>query len=303
MKPIASTVLLFVCLFATWPAAAADHPQVVDVWPGKPAGDIGIPGAERESLAPGREPSKLITNVSRPTLTFFRPAKDKDNGAAVLICPGGGYHTLYWEVEGTEVAEWLNSIGVTGIILKYRTPRRSGESTREPAPGPLKDAQRAVSLMRSKAKDWGIDPKRIGMIGFSAGAHLTGATATNFAKRTYEPIDEVDNVSCRPDFGILAYPDWLKLRDKDEISPGLPVSAETPPLFFVHSSDDKVSKVDNSVIMYLALKRAGVPAELHIYATGGHGFGVRSGRPGSLWTQECANWMKNRGFLTPISAE
>jgi acetyl esterase/lipase len=187
---------------------------------------------------------------------------------------------------------------VTGIILKYRVPRRPGDVRGEPASGPLKDAQRAVSLVRSKAKEWAIDPRRIGMIGFSAGAHLTGATATSFDKRTYEPIDAIDQVNCRLDFGILAYPDWLKLKDKDELAPGIRVSAETPPLFFVHASDDAVSKVDNSVVMYLALKRAGVPAELHVYASGGHGFAVRqSDEPCSTWTRSCADWLRKQGVL------
>jgi acetyl esterase/lipase len=216
----------------------------------------------------------------------------------VIICPGGGYHNLAWDLEGEEVAAWLNSLGVTGIILKYRVPRRPADVKGQPAPGPLKDAQRAVSLVRSKAADWGIDPKRIGMIGFSAGAHLTGATATNFDRRSYAPADAVDKVSCRPDFAILAYPDWLKLKDRDELAPGIRVPAGTPPFFFVHSSDDAVSKVDNSVILYLALKRAGVPAELHVYATGGHGFAVRNvDAPCALWTQSCAAWLRNQGFL------
>src|SRR5262249_15232230 len=146
------------------------------------------------------EPTRLITNVTKPTLTIYRPAKDKDTGAAVLICPGGGYWNLFWQLEGEEVAAWLNSLGVTGIILKYRMPSRPDEVKGEPARRPLQDAQRAVSLVRSKANDWGIDPARIGIIGFSAGGHLAIATATSYEKRTYPAQDDIDKVSCRPDF-------------------------------------------------------------------------------------------------------
>src|ERR1700682_6246501 len=193
----------------------------------------------------------------------------------MLICPGGGYWDLYWELEGEEVAAWLNSLGMTGIILKYRCPRRPGDVKGEPPLGPQLDAQRAVSLVRSRAGEWGIDPKRIGMVGFSAGGHLALATATSFAKRTYEPIDAVDAVSCRPDFAVLCYSGYLKAKDKDEVSPGIGIPAGTPPIFLAHSSDDSISNAEHSLIMYLALKRAKVPAELHLYATGEHDFGVR----------------------------
>src|SRR5262245_34911449 len=211
MKRFAPAVFLVVCLFVIVPAEAADKPLVIDVWPGKPADDdtsqigeeklfqLQVKGKPYEVAG---KPTKWLTNVTKPTLTVYQPTKDRDTGAAMLICPGGGYHNLGWDVEGEEVAGWLSSIGVTGIILKYRVPRRPGDVKGEPPPGPLKDAQRAVSLARSKAGEWGIDPKRIGMVGFSAGGHLTLATATNFDKRSYEPIDTIDQVSCRPDFGI-----------------------------------------------------------------------------------------------------
>ena len=157
--------------------------------------------------------TRLITNVTRPTLTVYRPAADKNTGTAMVICPGGGYWDLFWELEGEEVAAWLNSQGMTGIILKYRCPRRPGEVEGEPPLGPQLDAQRAVRLVRSRAAEWGIDPERIGMVGFSAGGHLALATATGFAKRLYEPIDAVDEVSSRPDFAILCYPGYLKAKD------------------------------------------------------------------------------------------
>src|SRR5262249_40480127 len=146
------------------------------------------------------------------------PAKDKDVGAAVVIAPGGGYNILAFDKEGTEVAEWLNTLGVTGIVLKYRVPRRPGTPQNAPPPQALMDAQRSLSLVRSKAKDWGIDPKRIGMLGFSAGGHLTAWTATNFDKRAYEPLDEIDGVSCRPDFAVLLYPGYVAVGEKQELA-------------------------------------------------------------------------------------
>jgi acetyl esterase/lipase len=219
-----------------------------------------------------------------------------------LICPGGGYWDLYWQLEGEEVAAWLNSIGVTGVILKYRVPRRPDEPQSEPARRPLQDAQRAVSLVRSKAKELGVHPDRIGIVGFSAGGHLAIATATNFEKRTYTPIDAVDTVSCRPDFAILVYPGYLKVKDKDELAPALHIPARTPPVFLAHGGDDIISPPEHSVLMYLALRRAGIPAELHIYATAAHDFGVRpSEHPCSTWTQSCANWLRQQEFLKPPS--
>ena len=290
----------------SWPVTAAEKPLVLDLWPGKPPGDLGIQGEEKfiELKVDGKpyqvagKPTKWLTNVSKPTITVYRPEKDKDTGLAMLICPGGGYWNLGWDVEGEEVAAWLNSIGITAIILKYRCPRRPGDVRGEPAPGPLKDAQRAVSMVRSHAKEWGIDPKKIGMVGFSAGGHLVGATATNFDKRTYDPIDAIDKVSCRPDFAIMLYSGYLKVKDKDELSADLHVSEQTPPTLLVHATDDKVSSVDHSVIMYLALRRANVPTELHIYASGGHGFGVRkTDQPCTAWTERCVEWLHNQGFL------
>src|SRR5262249_49909759 len=158
-----------------------------------------------------------------------------------------------------EVASWLNSLGVTGIILKYRVPRRPDEPRGEPARRPLQDAQRAVSLVRSKAREWGIDPQRIGMAGFSAGGHLAFATARSFPKRTYAPIDAIDKVSCRPDFAIVVYPGYLKAKDKDALAPGLAVPSGTPPIFLAHGGSDLISNPDHSIVAYLALQRAGVP--------------------------------------------
>src|SRR5712692_271814 len=301
-------VSIVTCLFLAGPIAAAEKPLVLELWPGKPPDEIGKIGAEYVRISPKldrkqvevTESTRMITNVTKPSISIYRPAKGKETGTAIVICPGGGYWDLYWQLEGEEVAVWLNSLGVTGIILKYRVPRRPDEPKGEPARRPLQDAQRAVSLVRSRAKEWGIDPKRIGMVGFSAGGHLAIATATSFKERTYEPSDDIDKVSCRPDFAILVYPGYLKAKDKDELAPGLRIPAGTPPIFLAHGGDDIVSNPDHSVVMYLALKRAGVPAELHIYATAVHDFGVRpSDHPCSTWTQSCANWLRHQGFLKP----
>ena len=288
--------------------ASAAEPLVVELWPGKVPGDIGIKGQETSRIhqSPLVGPTRLITNVTKPTLTIYQPPREKNTGTAMIICPGGGYWDLYWELEGEEVAAWLNSVGMTGIILKYRCPRRPGEDKTEPAPGPLLDAQRAVSLVRSRATEWGIDPKRIGIVGFSAGGHLALATATNFPKRLYEPIDKTESVSCRPDFAVMCYSGYLRAKDKDELRPAIHIPPGTPPVFLAHASDDKVSYggslSENSALIYLALKRAGVPTELHIFATGDHDFGVRQNEKlPSSWPQLCVKWLRSQGLLKPGS--
>lgn len=308
MLRLASTISLVIALCLAGFATAADTPQVIVLWPDKPPDEPGTIGPERVRMSKPvdrkqvevMEPTRLITDVTKPTITIIRPPKDKDTGTAVLICPGGGYWDLYWQLEGEEVAAWLNSLGITGIILKYRVPRRPDEIKGEPARRPLQDAQRAVSLVRSKAKEWGINPERIGMVGFSAGGHLAIATATSFEKRTYTPIDDVDRISCRPNFAMPIYSGYLKPKDKDELSPGLHIPKGTPPIFLAHGGEDIVSPPEHSVIMYQALRRAGIPAELHIYAGAAHDFGVRkSDQACSKWTESAEHWMRQIGVLKP----
>jgi acetyl esterase/lipase len=303
MRTIATVLSLALGLVVAGPVMGAEQALVVPLWPGEPPEEPGTIGPEKVLLSPKldrkqvevTEPTRLVTNVTRPTLSLYRPDKDKDTGTAVLICPGGGYWNLYWQLEGEEVAAWLNSLGVTGIILKYRVPRRPDEPRGVPARRPLQDAQRAVRLVRSKAKEWGIDPQRIGLIGFSAGGHLAVATAASFERRSYEPIDGIDRVSCRPDFAIAAYPGYLN----EELASGLKVPAGTPPVFLAHGGADPISSPEHSVAAYLALKQAGASAELHIYATATHDFGVRlSAEPCSTWTESCARWLRHQGFLT-----
>jgi acetyl esterase/lipase len=322
--PISLALLVTVLgpLGAASPAAAADRPLVIDLWPGKPPGDVGIAGGEKfielkvggKPYQVGGKPTKWLTNVTKPSITVYRPAKDADakppnTGVAMIICPGGGYHNLGWDVEGEEVAAWLNSLGMAGIILKYRCPRRPGDTKGVPPAGPLKDAQRAVSLVRSRAKEWGIDPARIGMVDLSAGGHLVGSTATNFEQRTYQPIDGVDKVSCRPDFAVMLYSGYFNPRLDAKNDPAAPelsstirLAAGAPPMLLVHCTDDPISNVEHSVAMYVAMKRIGVPIELHLYAKGGHGFAVRKvGLPCETWTERCTDWLRQQGFLKPSS--
>ncbi|MDG3004647.1 alpha/beta hydrolase [Paludisphaera mucosa] len=279
------------------PATAEEPaaPLVLDVWPGPPPGEVGKLEPEKYL---DEKPVKRLANVSHPTLTVYRPAPDKDTGASVVICPGGGYFILAMDLEGEEVAAWLNSIGVTGIVLKYRVPRREGTPDAEKPIQPLMDVQRAVKLVRSKAAEWRLDPARVGVLGFSAGGHLSAAASTRFEEPVYPQKDDVDKLSARPDFAVLIYPGGME--DKNEVdNPLLRVSARTPPMFLAHAGDDGVSPM-NSVAMYSALKQAGVPAELHIYATGGHGFGLRpSDKPCSTWPKRCEEWLRTMKLLTP----
>jgi acetyl esterase/lipase len=290
---------LFLTFGLATTSRAVDKPLTLDVWPGKVPGETGTVGEEKWlEPKPNEKQVKRLTNVTKPTLTVFRPATDKDTGAAVLIAPGGGYNILAWDLEGEEVAAWLNSIGVTGIVLKYRVPRRPGQPKDQPPPGPLQDAQRALSLVRSKAKEWGIHPDRIGMMGFSAGAHLTASLSNNYEKRAYEPMDDIDQVSCRPDFALVIYPGLMVTGPQNnQLRPEVTVTAKTPRTFLVQTQDDAV-KVESSLYYYLALKNARVPAELHLYPTGGHGYGLRpSAQTVSTWPQRAEQWMRSLGVL------
>ncbi len=299
--------LLFATLLPSGSIRGAEETLVVPVWPGGVPGDSGTFGPERVR-APSEAPTmdaQWITSVTKPVIAVFRPMSDKRNGAAILVCPGGGYWNLAWDLEGEEVAAWLNSVGVTAAVLKYRVPRRPGEPEALPAHGPLLDAQRALRLLRSRAADWMIDPKRLGILGFSAGGHLAIAAATHFDQPAYDPIDAIDQTSCRPDFAVAVYPGYLIEQGpagveihKNRLAPYIRIPSGTPPVLLVHASDDPVAGPENSLAMYQALTHANVPAELHVYAEGGHGFGVRkSTRPCSTWTERCVAWLKSQGLL------
>jgi acetyl esterase/lipase len=297
-------MLLIIGLATIGRTAADPSAQTIDLWPGSPPGDsdddrkaIG----EEEAKAKGDGPVTSLTKVTKPTIKIFRPDKEKANGVAIVVCPGGGYNNLAWDHEGEQVGRWLNTIGVTAAVLKYRVPRRPDTPKDQPPPQALMDAQRALSLVRSKADDWGLDPKKVGILGFSAGGHLSAWASTNSDKRAYDAIDAADRGSCRPDFAVVIYPGGVVKRGTDQLTPQIRVTSETPPMFLAQSHDDRVNS-ENSIALYLALKRAGVPAELHIYSTGGHGYGMRpSDQPYASWPRRCEEWLRTQGILKPAA--
>jgi acetyl esterase/lipase len=299
MKKFHSAVFMFAALLVTGSALSAD-PLVLDLWPGKPPGDLPVRGAEKSFVrtSPIYATATITTNVTKPTLSVYLPPKGKNSGTAMVICPGGGYWDLYLDIEGKQVAEWLVSQGMTGIVLKYRVPRPPNVPERLTPFGPQIDAQRAMRVVRSHAAEWGINPDRIGMVGFSAGGHLALMTATTFATPDYAPVDAADAVSSRPNFAILCYPGYLKADGKDEISSSIHIPADTPPIMLVHSTDDTMSNAEHSVIAYLALKRAGIPVEMHLFAQGEHDFGVRQdGKLPASWPSLCVKWLHTLGLL------
>jgi acetyl esterase/lipase len=285
--------LVAVLLLAGVAAARADKGQEpIPLWPKGVPGEKGDIGEEKSET---KGNVTRISNVTRPTLTVFPAPANHNTGTAVVICPGGGYNILAWDLEGTEVAEWLNTLGVTGIVLKYRVPVRKGQ---ERHAAPLQDAQRAIGVVRHRASEWGIAPHRIGILGFSAGGHLSATLCTNYDKRTYERVDDADDVSCRPDFAVLIYPAYLTAgKENDTLAPELKVTKETPPTFIAYTEDDPLH-VECGLVYYLALKKAGVPAEMHLYPKGGHGYGLRSS-PNlvSTWPKRAEEWLRSLGLL------
>ncbi|QDV22156.1 alpha/beta hydrolase [Aureliella helgolandensis] len=276
------------------------QPPELKLWPAQPPGQTESDEAEADTSGPdGRrvmdKPVIRLGHVSEPMLTVYAAPASNNTGAAVIVCPGGGYSILAYDLEGTEVCEWLQSIGVTGVLLKYRVPRQGKEN--RPIE-PLQDAQRAVSLTRQHAAEWGIDPERIGVLGFSAGGHLSARLSTNYRERAYAPIDETDSIHCRPDFTILIYPAYLFDKESDSlVSSMIPVDEDTPPMFMAMAFDDGVGP-ENILRMGLALKKANVPCEVHLYPTGGHGFGLRRNEhQATSWPDRCAEWLAASGWL------
>ncbi len=276
--------------------AAAAEPKVELLWPD------GAPGAKGEAEG------------DKPTLTIYLPAPEKATGAAIVICPGGGYGALAMDHEGHQIGQWLNSFGVAGFIVKYRHSR-SGAGYGHPCP--LQDAQRAIRTVRRRAKEWGVDPNRIGVLGFSAGGHLASSAATHFNDVVYEAKDKIDRVSCRPDFAVLVYPVIsftepfthtgsrrnLLGADADpplveKMSNEKQVTPQTPPTFLIATWEDKGVPAENSIYFYLALRQAKVPAEMHIFLKGPHGFGLGQKLEATgVWPKLCEKWMEQSGFL------
>ncbi len=240
-----------------------------------------------------------LSGVSDPTITIYPASDEVATGAAIVVCPGGGYEILAYDLEGDEICQWLNEIGVTAVLLKYRVPRRTGL---EKHTAPLQDVQRAISLVRSKAEELNLDPQRIGVMGFSAGAHLAAMASTSYDKRTYPEVDAADKVSCKPDFCLLVYPAYLD-GPNFTIAPELKVTAQTPPTMLVQTEDDK-SYINSSLFYYYALKEAGVPATMHLYSKGGHGYGLRdTGNAVNEWPYRAEEWFMELGVIEPAEAE
>ena len=296
-----------------WPGAAPD-PQPV-------AGPEYAKSSGKNDLIAGR-PVVEVDNVSRPTMTVYSPP-GKNTGAAVVVFPGGGYQILAIDLEGTEVCDWLTPKGISCVLLKYRVTNvgpypKSGPYPESPMA--LEDAQRTLGLVRLHAAEWHIDPHKIGVLGFSAGGHLSAAISTHFAKRLYPAVDAADKESCRPDFAVPIYPGHLSLSaaewdakqgvkkfvvthsataDKDlTLNPEIPVTSQTPPTFLLQAEDDLVDNVNDSLAYYIALKKAGIPVEMHLYAHGGHAFGLRPTKfPITGWPQLVETWLGTIGIL------
>jgi acetyl esterase/lipase len=287
---------------------AAGHEQI-PLWPGQVPDAKPVAGPETfddgtkiDFRIAGR-PVGGIGKVAQPTMTVY-PPPGKNTGAAVAVFPGGGYQALAIDLEGTEVCNWLTAKGITCVLLKYRVPGenllpKSGAYPKSPMA--LEDAQRTMGLVRLHAAQWNIDPHKIGVMGFSAGGHLVAAISTNYKRRLYPAVDEADKESCRPDFGVAVYPGHMAENTTKEfqLNPYVPVTKQTPPTFIVQAEDDPVDPVQNSLLYYIALKNAGVPVEMHLYAHGGHAFGLRrTEQPITAWPQLVETWLHTIGMVT-----
>ena len=285
-----------------WPPSPSH--TTLSIWPHAAPGANPNPAPEadttttQDNLIAGK-PLIRLGNVSVPTLTLYAPT-ERNTGAAIVVFPGGAYHILAIDLEGTEVCDWLTSAGVTCILVKYRVPD-SGPYPKSSAA--LQDAQRALGIVRSRAVDWHIDPHRIGVLGFSAGAYLAAALSTHFDQRLYDPIDAADKLSCRPDFAVIVYPGYLALAEQNFASNAdIQPTEQTPPSFIVQAEDDPVH-VENATVYFLALKNAKVPAELHVYAQGGHGYGLRrTAQPVTTWPKLVETWLRTIQILPPSAS-
>lgn len=287
------------CFWAI-PAFSQEY-SILRVWPQSAPGESGQLPPESDSTKPtdGLVAGNRVTrwaNVQDPTLTIYQPESEKKTGAAVLVCPGGGYNILAMDLEGTETCQWLNSIGVTAALLKYRVPRREG---RPPHEAPLQDAQRALNVLRSQAAFLGIDPQRIGCLGYSAGGNLCGLLSTRFAELTYDRVDPSDDLVPRPDFCMLIYPAYLvDSKDRNQLSEAFRIPADAPPMFLTMAQDDPLG-CQNVLVPAMELSRLKIPFGLHLFPTGGHGYGHRrTANPSTQWTDQAEAWMRERGYLT-----
>ncbi|MBI9016968.1 MAG: alpha/beta hydrolase [Phycisphaerae bacterium] len=266
----------------------AMEPLTMQIWPAS-ALDEGA-GLHTETTEPQKNDGVIrFRNVTAPSIAVYQAKGFEGVRPAVLVCPGGGYNILAHNLEGTEIAQWFNSIGVTAIVLKYRVPGQRDNA--------FKDVQRALRMVRANAGQYNIDPQRIGIMGFSAGGHLSARLSGDYDSKVYQPLDEIDKVSCRPDFAVLIYPAYL-VNKANEISPEIKVDRKNPPVFLVQTLDDGI-RVENAIYYALAAKKVGIAAELHVFADGGHGYGMRpSVHAVCRWPQLLQSWLKAKGFLT-----
>jgi acetyl esterase/lipase len=314
----------------TWQPSPG-HTQV-PIWAGNVPDAQPLPRSESiessgKNLIGGR-PVTGVNNVSRPTMTVFSP-QGKNTGVAVVVFPGGGYLGLAIDLEGTEVCDWLTSKGVTCVLLKYRVPGEAGyPKPAYPKSGPypespiaLDDAQRTLGLVRFHAAEWHIDPHKIGVLGFSAGGHLAAAISNHFAKRLYPPVDAADHVGCRPDFAVVIYPGHLSLSAAEwdakqgpkkfpvhvapgtdrqlGLNPDIVVNRQVPPTFLLQAENDHIDNVNDALSYYIALKNAGIPVEMHLYAEGGHAFGLRrTNYPITEWPSLVERWLRTIGMIS-----
>lgn len=285
------------------------HTQI-PIWPGTPPDAQPLPGPETVSISGkndliGGKRTIGVTNVSRPTMTVYSP-KGKNTGVAVVVFPGGGFEGLAIDLEGTEVCDWLTREGITCVLLKYRVPSPPYHWRCDCRPSDLEeprlsleDAQRTMGLIRLHAAEWHIDPHKVGVLGFSAGGYLIAAISTHYERRLYPAIDAADKESCRPDFAIGVYPGHLWAEKKFQLNPYIHVTRATPPTFLVQAEDDNVDGVNQSLIYYIALKDAHVPVEMHLYAHGGHAFGLRpTNLPVTHWPTLVDTWLRTIGMVS-----
>ena len=321
VAPLMKLLLLTFCILSTLTTLPAQRPvwqpspghTQIPIWPGKVPDARPAKGPETAETDTdpknfiGGSSVTAIYNVSRPTMTVYSPT-GKNTGAAVIVFPGGGYQILAIDLEGTEVCDWLVPRGITCIVLKYRVPAPHVTkywAAYPESPMALEDALRTIGLVRYRAAEWHIDPHKIGVLGFSAGGHLVAATSVHSA-RIYPSVDAADKVSCRPDFAVAVYPGHLSFGDEKLVAPKLNpdirahLTAQAPPTFILQNEDDHVDGINQSLVYYIALKNAGVPVEMHLYAQGGHAFGLRPSKlPVSKWPQLVETWLSTIGLTQP----
>lgn len=276
------TVIVTITVLISAQLVYSELQEVIPLWPGD------VPG-ETESKAPAVISDNhggntlRICKVTDPALVVYQPDSGRANGAAVIICPGGGYNNLCADKEGSEIGRWLNTLGYTAFVLQYRVPKKQA--------GALQDALRAIRMVRGLRSQWGLDANRIGLMGFSAGGSLSARAGTRYGEAVYNPVDELDAISARPDFAILIYPAYLDQGPENTLTPELTVDQQTPPMFLFVAANDK--HANSSLVMASALRKKNVPVELHMLPEGGHGFGIRKGNVAAcVWPALCEEWMR-----------